>query len=201
MMNDDCEISCDFGSMASQHGHKPTHFMQGILCYRSITQGSYFQYRQNKVMFERNEKLNFNEHFHDLQSRATSRLNVFKLLAKNGVDNRTLVRLYKVYVRPLFEYGSISFLPANTMRLQKIQNEFFWVSLRLPRYLRNDLVHKSAGLSVLKDRLIDLDCQLMRKMSAHEVIKESIQSSIDVIASNHYTSPLDSLKEKLSDLF
>ena len=146
------------------------------------------------------EKLYFKEHFHDLESRATSRLNLFKLLAKNGVENRTLVRLYKVYVRPLFEYGSISFLPADITRLQRIQNEFLRVSLRLPRYLRNDLVHKSAGLSVLKDRLIELNSRLLRKMSVHEVMKESIKNSSNIIALNRYSSPLDFLKGNIPDL-
>ena len=45
-------------------------------------------------------KLKFNDHFKDVESRATSRLNIFKLLAKNGVDNCTLVRL-------LFGYSSL----------------------------------------------------------------------------------------------
>ena len=142
-------------------------------------------------------KLKFKDHFQDVESRATSRLNLFKLLAKNGVDNKTLIRLYKVYVRPLFEYGSLSFLAANLNQLQRIQNEFLRISLRLPRYLRNELIHQSAGIPKLKDRLIELNCRLMQKMSVHETVKESINNSKGVIPLNGYLSPLDVLTKKM----
>ena len=68
------------------------------------------------VQFDSN--LNFKEHFDNIQSKATSRLNLFKLLVKNGVENRILINLYKTYVRPLLEYGSLSFLSAKISKLQ-----------------------------------------------------------------------------------
>ena len=88
------------------------------------------------VQFDR--RLRFNEHFDMIETKATSRLNLFKLLVKSGVENRILVQLYKTYVRPLFEYGSISFLPAKLTQLQKTQNKFLRLSMRLPSYLRSD---------------------------------------------------------------
>ena len=68
-------------------------------------------------------RLRFKEHFDALEKKATSRLNLFKLLVKNGVENRILIQLYKTYVRPLFEYGSLSFLPERLTQLQRIQNQ------------------------------------------------------------------------------
>ena len=38
-------------------------------------------------------------------------VHLFELLVKNRVENRILVQLYKTYVRPHFDYGSLSFLP------------------------------------------------------------------------------------------
>ena len=104
-----------------------------------------------------------------------------------------MIRLYKTYVRPLFEYGSISFLPAGTKRLQKIQNEFIRLSLKLPSYIRTDLLHEVAGLELLDERLKRMNCSLLSKMIAHESIQLHVERSLNTIALNSYTSPLDSL--------
>ena len=118
-------------------------------------------------------RLNFSEHFNQIEKKATSRLNIFKMLAKNGVDNSTMICLYKTYVRPLFEYGSISFLPSKGIkRFQQLQNEFIRLSLRLPRYLRTDLIHDAAGIELVETRLNTLNGKLMRKMTRHQTIFE-----------------------------
>ena len=143
------------------------------------------------------DKLRFKDHFMDIESRSTSRLNLFKILVKNGVDNRTLIRLFKTYVRPIFEFGSISFLPARVTQLQRIQNEFIRLSLRLPSYLRTDLIHESAGLEQIKERLNSLNLNLMRKMLAQEDIQKTVEKSLNVIPLNNYRSPLDSLLDSL----
>ena len=144
-------------------------------------------------------RLRFKEHFDMIETKATSRLNLFKLLVKSGVENRILVQLYKTYVRPLFNNGSISFLPAKLTQLQKTQNEFLRLSMRLPSYLRTDLLHQSVGLDLVKERLISLNSILMKKMLAHEDIQESVEKSLNIIPLNSYPSPLDTLLEKLTD--
>ena len=126
-------------------------------------------------------RLRFKEHFDSLETKATSRLNLFKLLVKNSVENRTLIRLYKTYLRPLLEYGSLSFLPARLTQLQKTQNEFLRLSMRLPSYLRSDLLHQSAGLETIKERLKSLNCNLMKKMLAQEDIQKSVEKSLNVV--------------------
>ena len=138
-------------------------------------------------------RLYFKEHFKDLEARALSRLNLFKLLVKNGVDNKTMIRLYQTYVCPLFEYGSISFLPADLKKLQQIQNEFIRLSLKLPRYLRVDLIHDAAGLELLETRLKRLNCNLMSKLIRLESIENQVEKSLNTIPLNRYTSPLDQL--------
>ena len=139
------------------------------------------------------EKLRFKEHFKEIESKAASRLNLFKLLVKSGVANVTLIRLYKIYVRPLFEYGSVSFLPARIMSLQRIQNEFIRLCLRLPAYIRTDLVHQSAGLQMLKNRLSMLNNSLLQKMLKLEDIQKTVEKSLAVVPLNNYKSPLDFL--------
>ena len=144
---------------------------------------------------EFDEKLSFKQHFTTIEKKATSRLNIFKLLAKNGVENSVLIKLYKTYVRPLFEYGSIAFLPANMKRLQQIQNEFIRLSLKLPRYIRINLIHEAAGLEMVENRLLDLNQGLMRKMIGFEAVHEVAERSLSVIPLNNYVTPLDRLPQ------
>ena len=142
---------------------------------------------------EFDSKLKFDQHMNTLEQKASSRLNVFKLLVKNGVDNGVLIRLYKTYVRPLFEYGSISFLPANTQRLQRIQNEFIRLSLRLPKYLRTNLIHEAAGLEILENRLLELNYGFFKKIGNLAGVREVTDRSKETIALNNKKSPLDKL--------
>ena len=131
--------------------------------------------------------------FNQIEKKAMSRLNIFKLLVKNSVNNATLIHLYKTYVQPLFDYGSISFLTSNTQRLQKIQNEFIRLSLHLPRYIRTDLIHEAAGLELVTDRLTVLNKRLFEKMSKLEGVKQVVERSLQTVPLNNLQSPLDKL--------
>ena len=140
------------------------------------------------------ERLSFKPHFNEVEKKATSRLNVFKLLVKNGIENEILIRLYKIYVRPIFEYGSVAFLPANTKCLQQLQNEFIRLSLKLPRYIRTSLIHEAAGLEMVEKRLIDLNKGLMVKMQELEAVNDVMLRSSAIIPLNNYLTPLDRLQ-------
>ena len=146
------------------------------------------------------ERLGFKEHFQNIETKASSRLNLFKLLAMNGVENRILLQLYKTYVRPVLEYGSMSFLPAKLTQLQKIQNDFLRLAMRFPAYLRTDLIHEAAGLEPIIERLLSLNCNLMKKMIVQGDIQKSVEKSLNVIPLNNYSSPLDLLIDKQPEL-
>ena len=64
-------------------------------------------------------------------------------------------------------------------------------------YLRTDLIHESAGLEQIKERLNSLNLNLMRKMLAQEDIQKTVEKSLNVIPLNNYRSPLDSLLDSL----
>ena len=119
---------------------------------------------------------------------------------KNGVDANTMIRLYKTYVRPLFEYGSISFLPAHGIKcLQQIQNEFIRISLKIPRYIRTDLIHQAAGMETVYDRICTLNCKLLKTMNSQNCIAETITKSKRSIALNKFKSPLDIITQFKQD--
>ena len=141
------------------------------------------------------ENMSMNEHVDNAIKKAMSRLGVFKLLSFGGVKNETLIKLYKIYVRPLFEYGSISFIhiPREIERAQKVQNVFIRTALKLPSYLSTELLHTAANLEMMKDRLISLNNKLLAKMMRSETVKDLSAKYENTIPLNRYQSPFDVL--------
>ena len=147
----------------------------------------------------------FKEHILDLAQRAEKRLNILRILAWGGTDPKTLLRLYKVYVRSIFEYGSVCFLhcPDVTIDvLQKIQNKAIRICLKLPRYVSISLLHESACLQMVKDRLLNLGSRMVAKMRAGNPLmrgliqKKEEQNLRNIVAQSQipyqsHRSPLD----------
>ena len=132
---------------------------------------------------EIDNSLRFKEHIQDLAQRAEKRLNILRILAWGGTEPKTLLRLYKVYVRSIFEYGSIAFLhiPDSTLDvLQKIQNKALRIALRLPKYVSLKLLHDSACLPTVKERLEQLGSRLLAKMRANNPLIRDIIQGKDV---------------------
>ena len=129
---------------------------------------------------EFDEKLNFAKHCENILGRANKRLNVLRVTTRAGVDKDVAMRLYKTYVLPLIEYGSISFIaaPKPTIdKLQKIQNEAIRICLRLPRYIRVDLLHEYAGICTIRQRLEKLNTKLLSSMmNNNEDIRELMRN-------------------------
>ena len=121
--------------------------------------------------------LRFKEHIHDLAQRAERRLNILRILAWGGTEQKTLLQLYKIYIRSLFEYGCVAFLhvPDTTLGvLQKIQNRAIRISLRLPKYVSLKVLHESACLPTIKERLYQLGSKLIGKMRRNNPLIEEI---------------------------
>ena len=127
--------------------------------------------------------------------KSMKRLGVFKLLSFGGVSNDVLIKLFKTFVRPLFEYGSISFvhIPKQVQRLQKIQNIFIRTSLKVPSYLSTTLIHQAAGLEKVDERLQKLNKGLLGKMTKSELISALKIDHESIVPLNNYKSPFDIL--------
>ena len=123
--------------------------------------------------------LRFKEHIQDLAQKAEKRLNILRILAWGGTDPKILIRLYKVYVQSIFEYGSVSFLhcPDSTMDImQKVQNKAMRICLRLPRYVSIQLLHEASCLPTVKERLHQLGRSMVAKMrQSNPLIKAIVE--------------------------
>ena len=69
---------------------------------------------------EFDKRLRYENHIDDIVGRANT-MNVLRVLSRAGTDGKTLIKLYKLYIRPLFEYGSAAFIAAPSEQRQKIQ--------------------------------------------------------------------------------
>ena len=104
-------------------------------------------------------QLTFQKHFEDIPDRCHIRYYRLRLLVnqKWGPSPSTIIQIYKQCVRPIFEYGSISTITTSDnsiSKIQRLQNKFIRLALRLPKYICPKLLHDSAGLLYVKHRLL-----------------------------------------------
>ena len=119
---------------------------------------------------EIDSSLRFKDHVQALALKAEKRLNMLKILAWGGTKPKTLIRLYKIYIRSVFEYGATCFIhcPESTIDImQKIQNKAIRISLKLPRYVSIKTLHESSCLPTIKERLLELGRNILAKMRAN----------------------------------
>ena len=138
--------------------------------------------------------LTFRKHFESVDNRSSKRLNVLKVLAHNGVEATVLMKLYKIYVRPLSEYGSAAFIAApktQISRLQKIQNQALRICLKLPSYIRTTLLHDFASIDTIQERLIKLNRTLTNTMKQYNVHINNLIENHSKPRDNCHLSPLD----------
>ena len=141
------------------------------------------------------ENFSMKDHVDTVIQKSMKRLGVFKLLSFGGVSNEVLVQLYKTFVRPLFEYGSVSLIhiPKQIQRMQKVQNIFIRTSLKIPSYLSTNLIHQAAGLEKIDERLRKLNKTLLTKMTKSETVQGLRSDFESIVPLNNYKSPLDVL--------
>ena len=142
------------------------------------------------------ERLSFTTHMNEIVKKSKTRLNLLRMLARGGVENRTLLRLYKTYIRPIMEYGCLATttMSEDTLsKFQTIQNEFLRICLNLPRYIRTTLLHEAAGLEMVKTRIMSLAKSHFEKIKKQDTIIDLCNRYKNTIPLNNYRSPLDNL--------
>ena len=104
-------------------------------------------------------KLTFQKHPEEILRRFNTRYHRLRLIVnkKWGPNPFTILQIYKQSVRPIFEYGSLSTITTwNTIisKIQRLQNKFIRLVLRLPKYISAKLLLDLSGLPYVKDRLL-----------------------------------------------
>ena len=124
-------------------------------------------------------QLTFKKHFEDILDHCNIRYYRLRLLAnkKWGLSPATLIQIYKQCVRPIFEYGSLLTITTSDniiSQIQRLQNKFIWLALRLPKYICTKLLHDSTGLPYVKDRLLSCATKTLDRISQNPLFEASI---------------------------
>ena len=132
------------------------------------------------IIFDSN--LTFQPQFEDILECCNSRYYRLRLLAnrKWGPSPATLIQIYKQCVRPIFEYGSLSTITVSDniiSKIQRLQNKFIRLALRLPRYILPKLLHDSTGLPYVKDRLLSCATKSLDRIAQNPLAEASISSN------------------------
>ena len=140
-------------------------------------------------------QLTFKQHFDDTLDRCNTRYHRLRLLAneKWGPSPSTLIQIYKLCVRPIFECGSLLTITSSDNIISKIQwlhNKFIRLVLCLPKYICTKLLHGSTGLPYVKDRLLLCATKSLGRIAQNPLVEESISSNRLNPALDRFPTPL-----------
>ena len=97
-------------------------------------------------------------------SKAMQRVRLLRLVSgqKWGANSRTLLKLYKQYIRPVLEYGNVATCNAtktNLLCLQRVQNSALRLTLQAARWSKVKEMHDIPGIELLTECLRSLCCK------------------------------------------
>ena len=115
----------------------------------------------------------------------------------SGPSPETILQIYKQCVRPIFEYGIVCTITVSETvitKIQRVQNSFIRLALRLPKYVSDCLIHEASGLPYVKERLISIGQNHLARMHANPLVEHTINSAKTNIAWDKYKTPISILK-------
>ena len=140
-------------------------------------------------------QLTFQKHFEDILDRCNTRYHRLRLLANKewGPSSSTIIQIYRECVRPIFEHGSLLTITTSDniiSKIQRLRNEFVRLALRLSKYICPKLLHDSAGLPYVKDRLLSCATKSLDRIAQNSLVDESISSNKLSPAWDRFPMPL-----------
>ena len=126
------------------------------------------------VIFD--HKLTFEEHIKDkINNTRQITSNFYSLKSKKyRIPERTMINLYKIFIRPNFEYGNIALITADNKYIYKweqVQMNILRSILSLNRNMNNNVVRKCANILSISERI---------KQLAKSWYKKSILNNSDI---------------------
>ena len=142
--------------------------------------------------------MTFTKHFQEILERCNQNFHRLRILVnkKWGPSPETILQIYKQCVRPIFEYGIVSTITVSETvitKIQRVQNSFIKLALRLPKYVSARLLHKASGLPHVRERLISVGQTHLARMHANPQVEHTINSATTNIAWDKYKTPISIL--------
>ena len=146
-------------------------------------------------------RMTFTKHFEEILERCRQKFHRLRILVnrKWGPSPTTILHICKQCVRPIFEYGIISTITVSETvinKIQRVQNSFIRLALRLPKYVSARLLHAASGLPYVRERLIRVGQNHLARMHANPLVDHTINSARTNIAWDKYKTPISILKPR-----
>ena len=143
--------------------------------------------------------MTFTKHFVEILELCNNKFHRLGILVnrKWGPSPETILQIYKQCVRPIFKYGIVStIIGSETVitKIQRVQNSFIRLALRLPKYVSARLLHEASGLPYVRERLITVGQDHLARMHAIPLVEHTINSARTNIAWDKYKTPISILK-------
>ena len=132
-----------------------------------------------------------------MTAKAYKRINILKHLASLSTkpNPNTLIQLYSSIIQPIFEYGSLCYINAAEVHLDKLQllqNQALRVVMQIPKFTSIKDLHDCTGSTLIKDHLISHAKHRLNTMQKNSPLIQKV--IIDHQALQHIpenASPLD----------
>ena len=104
------------------------------------------------------QKLTFRKHVEIINKEIQGKLhNIYKLKTKNyGPTPKTILHLYKTFIRSKFEYGNIAMITSSDsiiFKWEKIQNSICRYALQIPRCIQISKLRALCNITSIKERV------------------------------------------------
>ena len=144
-------------------------------------------------------RMTFTKHFEEILERCNQKFHRLRILVnkKWGPSPETILQIYKQCLRPIFEYGivsTITVLETVITKIQRVQNSFIRLALRLPKYVSASLLHEASGLPYVRERLITVGQNHLARMHANPLVEHTLNLTRTNIAWEMYKTPISILQ-------
>ena len=144
-------------------------------------------------------RITFTKHFEEILEHCNQKFHHLRILVSKKwcTSPSTILQIYKQCVRPIFEYGivsTITVLETVITKIQRVQNSFIRLALRLSKYVSAHLLHEASELPYARERLITVGQNHSARMHANPLVEHTINSAKTNIAWNKYKTPISILK-------
>ena len=144
-------------------------------------------------------RMTFTAHFEKILECCNNKFHYLRILVNKtwGPSPRTILQIYKQCIRSIFEYGivsTITVLESVINKIQRVQNSFIRLALRLPKYVSAHILHEASGLPYVRERLITVSQNHLARMHANPLVEHTINSARINIAWDKYKTPISILK-------
>ena len=144
-------------------------------------------------------RMTFTKHFTETLEHCSQKFHCLRVsVNKKWCPSPAIIlQIYKQCVRPICEYGIVSTITVSETvitKIQRVQNSFIRLALRLPKYVSARLLHEASGLPYVRKRLITVGQNRLPKMHANPLVEHTINSTTTNIAWDKYKTATSILK-------